>query len=73
MTTYVVGRRTTFYESARVEADSREAAIAWAQSEDAFSTDQTEEEFDVFEAPSEDATLAPVVSLADYRARRDAA
>jgi len=73
MAEFVVGRRTTFYESARVTADTRAEAIAWAQSEDSFRPDSQDEEFDVFEVPETDATLAPVISLADYRDRRNAA
>ncbi len=50
MTEYVVGRRVTRYETAAVEAGSREEAVALARREGRFAGAFEEAEYDVLEA-----------------------
>ncbi len=64
MTEYVVGRRVTRYETAVIEAGSREEAVALARREGTFGGAFEEAEYDVFEA-----TQADVVELDKQRRR----
>ena len=66
MAEYVVGRRTTRYETAVVTAASREEAVERARREGGFAGAFEEADYDVFEARSAD-----VVKL-DGRRRRPA-
>jgi hypothetical protein len=59
---YVVGRRVTRYETAAVEAASREEAVALARREGGFRGAFEEAEYDVLEATSVD-----VVELGGHR------
>jgi hypothetical protein len=61
---YVVGRRVTRYETAVVEAGSREEAVALARREGAFGGAFEEAEYHVLEA-----TSADVVELGGRRRR----
>jgi hypothetical protein len=61
---YVVGRRVSRYETAVVEAGSREEAVALARREGRFGGAFEEAEYDVFEAATAD-----VVELDGLRRR----
>jgi hypothetical protein len=63
VTEYVVGRRVTRYETALVEAASREEAVALARREGRFGGAFEEAKYDVFEAATAD-----VVELDSRRA-----
>lgn len=54
MTEYVAGRRVTRYETALIEAASREEAVALARREGRFGGAFEEAEHDVFEAVAAD-------------------
>lgn len=64
MPEYVVGRRTTVYETARVAAASRAGAVEAARRLGRFEPGGEEAEYDVFEA-----TQAAVIELAQQRRR----